>query len=72
VLECRETLPNWLTLIVCTRPSLRPRSASILCSPTPALAIRSLWGVTEEHFDRLFNINVRGTLFTCRRPYAIE
>jgi NAD(P)-dependent dehydrogenase (short-subunit alcohol dehydrogenase family) len=23
--------------------------------------------VTEEHFDRLFNINVRGTLFTVRQ-----
>jgi NAD(P)-dependent dehydrogenase (short-subunit alcohol dehydrogenase family) len=25
--------------------------------------------VTEEHFDKLFNINVRGALFTCKRPY---
>ena len=25
--------------------------------------------VTEEHFDKLFNINVRGTLFTVQRPY---
>jgi NAD(P)-dependent dehydrogenase (short-subunit alcohol dehydrogenase family) len=28
-----------------------------------------LGAVTEEHFDKLFNINVRGTLFTCKRPY---
>src|SRR6202051_20738 len=25
--------------------------------------------VTEEHFDKLFNINVRGTLFTVQKPY---
>src|SRR5258706_12180822 len=25
--------------------------------------------VTEEHFEKLFNINVRGTLFTMQRPY---
>jgi NAD(P)-dependent dehydrogenase (short-subunit alcohol dehydrogenase family) len=24
-------------------------------------------GVTEEHFDKLFNINVRGTLFTVQK-----
>src|ERR1700674_1511005 len=34
----RETLPNWPTLIVSTRPSLTRRGESILFSPTPALA----------------------------------
>jgi hypothetical protein len=36
----------------------------MLFSPTPVLANLPLWAVTEEHFDTLFNINVRGTLFT--------
>src|SRR5438094_6775074 len=27
--------------------------------------------VTEEHFDRLFNINVRGTLFTVQKALAL-
>src|SRR5260370_106485 len=37
-LAFRETLPNWPTLIVSTRPSLTRRGESILYSPTPALA----------------------------------
>ncbi len=28
-------------------------------------------GVTEEHFDKLFNINVRGTLFTVQRALPL-
>jgi NAD(P)-dependent dehydrogenase (short-subunit alcohol dehydrogenase family) len=30
----------------------------------------SLGSVTEEHFDKLFNINVRGTLFTVQKGLA--
>src|SRR6266852_9954746 len=26
-----------------------------------------LGGITEEHFDKLFNVNVRGTLFTVQK-----
>jgi NAD(P)-dependent dehydrogenase (short-subunit alcohol dehydrogenase family) len=52
-LEFRETLPNWLILIVFTR-SFVPFGA-----------------VTEEHFDKLFNVNVRGTLFTVQRALPL-
>ncbi len=30
-----------------------------------------LWAVTEEHFDRLFNINVRGTMFTVQKALPL-
>jgi NAD(P)-dependent dehydrogenase (short-subunit alcohol dehydrogenase family) len=25
--------------------------------------------LTEQHFDKLFDLNVKGTLFTVQRPY---
>jgi NAD(P)-dependent dehydrogenase (short-subunit alcohol dehydrogenase family) len=65
-------LPNWLTLIVFTRPFLRREGDSILFSPTQALAnLFPLGAVTEEHFDKLFNINVRGTLFTVQKALPL-
>src|SRR5712671_352733 len=30
-----------------------------------------LGGITEEHFDKLFNVNVRGTLFTVQKALAL-
>jgi len=33
--------------------------------------IRSFGAVTEEHFDKLFNINVRGTLFTVQKALPL-
>jgi NAD(P)-dependent dehydrogenase (short-subunit alcohol dehydrogenase family) len=32
---------------------------------------RSLGEITEEHFDRLFNINVKGTLFTVQKALPL-
>src|SRR5882672_348347 len=31
----------------------------------------SLEGVTEEHFDKIFNINVKGTLFTVQKALPL-
>ena len=31
-----------------------------------------LGAVTEEHFDKLFNINVRGTLFTVQKALPLD
>jgi len=41
-------------------------------SPTPALPnLFHLGRSTEEHFDKLFNINVRGTLFTVQKALPL-
>jgi len=41
-------------------------------SPTPALPnFVPFAAVTEEHFDKLFNINVRGTLFTVQKALPL-
>ena len=40
-------------------------------SPTPALANLFPLGITEEHFDKLFNINVKGTLFTVQKALPL-
>src|ERR1700761_1390118 len=70
-LAFRETLPNWPTLIVSTRPS-RPKGESISSSPMPGVAEFVPFGkITEEHFDKLFDINVKGTLFTVQKALPL-
>src|SRR6267143_4952996 len=65
-------LLNWLTSIAFTRSSLRRRGESMLFSPTPALANLSPLALSpKKHFDKLFNINVRGTLFTVQKALPL-
>ena len=58
----RATLPNWPILIGLYETVAEAEGdESILFSPTRALANLFPFGsVTEEHFDKLFNINVKG------------
>ena len=45
---------------------------SIFFSLTPVLAeFAPLGKITEEHFDKLFNINVKGTLFTVQKALPL-
>ena len=55
------TLPKWLTSIVFTRPSLRSRGESIVVFANAGFGEFVPFGaITDEHFDKLFNINVKG------------
>jgi hypothetical protein len=59
--------PTYRTSIGSTRPSKPQADESTLYSPTPRGEFRSLGEITEEHFDKLFNTNVKGTLFTVQK-----
>ena len=68
----RETSPSWLTLIGSTKPSKQKGGESTSFSPTPAsVNLLALGSITEEHFDRLFNINVKGALFTVQKALPL-
>jgi NAD(P)-dependent dehydrogenase (short-subunit alcohol dehydrogenase family) len=47
------------------------RRIDILFANAGVAEFRSLSEVTEEHFDKLFNINVKGTLFTVQKALPL-
>jgi NAD(P)-dependent dehydrogenase (short-subunit alcohol dehydrogenase family) len=47
------------------------RRIDIVCANAGVGEFAPFGAVTEEHFDRLFNINVRGTLFTVQKALPL-
>ena len=61
----------WPTLIASTRRSRRKGRIDILFANAGVAEFAPLGSITEEHFDKLFNINVRGTLFTVQKALPL-
>ncbi|HWO67752.1 MAG TPA: SDR family oxidoreductase [Umezawaea sp.] len=49
----------------------RGRGLDVLFANASASSLATLEDVTEEHFDTLFDVNVRGTLFTVRKALPL-
>ncbi|MDH6219688.1 SDR family NAD(P)-dependent oxidoreductase [Streptomyces pseudovenezuelae] len=49
----------------------RGRGLDVLFANASVASLATLEGVTEEHFDTLFDINVRGTLFTVKKALPL-
>ena len=53
-------------------PSKKRKGISISFSPTPGGgSYAPLGAITEEHFDQIFNINVKGLLFTVQKALPL-
>jgi NAD(P)-dependent dehydrogenase (short-subunit alcohol dehydrogenase family) len=68
----RATCRSSTTSTASTPPSKSKRAASTCCSPTRAAAASLPLGqITEAHFDKIFNTNVRGLLFTVQKALPL-
>ena len=68
-LAFRETLPDWPTLILFTSAIKAKGKLDVVFANAGVAEFAPLGKITEEHFDRLFGINVKGTLFTVQKPF---
>ncbi len=63
------TLPIWIGSM---KPSKQAGRRSTSFSPTPGIPEFSpLGSITEEHFDKLFGVNVKGVLFTVQKALPL-
>ena len=66
-----ETLPNWTTSIIFMRLSKSKGKLDIVFANAGIAEFAPLGKISEEHFDKLFNINVKGTLFTVQKALPL-
>jgi len=72
-LEFRETLPNWLTLIVFTRPVSKVRGRiDIVFANAGFGEICSLWGRHRRAFSTTIQPSIEGNAVTCKGLTATD